>query len=58
MSNVGKTRVMPCSCRHVNQDEMYGKGQRLHNGTLKTPGSVVPGWRCTVCGAVRVGGGS
>ena len=40
------TRVMPCSCKHEQQDELYGKGRRVFNKTEKTPGEV---WRCSVC---------
>ncbi len=48
---MSKTRIMPCSCAHVDQDERYGRQMRLHNETLKKPSSG--GWCCTVCGKVK-----
>ena len=36
--------IKTCTCEHKDQDEMYGKGQRVHNLGTKT--NV---WRCTVC---------
>lgn len=41
------TEILPCSCEHKAQDEMYGPRMRVHNrmknGTYK----------CTVCQAKR-----
>lgn len=36
------SKVARCTCEHKVQDTVYGKGNRLHNGTKR-------GWRCTVC---------
>lgn len=57
-------KVLPCDCEHNRdvidpagkypgirgQDELYGKGRRLHN-PCKTDSS--PHYRCTVCGTER-----
>jgi RecG-like helicase len=43
----GKTKVAICSCKHTEQDKLYGKGNRLMNKTIKGK------WRCTVCGTVK-----
>lgn len=34
-----------CSCVHPYQDQIYGKGMRLHN-----PAKKMTGLRCSVCG--------
>jgi hypothetical protein len=40
------TVVLPCNCEHATQDEIYGKGRRLHNiAPAKTGGLAY----CTVC---------
>lgn len=53
----GETLVLPCSCKHAQQDAMYGKGQRVHNvskGSINARGQVRGnGVRCTVCGTER-----
>ena len=38
----GGTKIAPCTCAHEFQDRTYGRGQRVHNRTVK-------GYRCTVC---------
>lgn len=38
------TMIRPCTCRHAQQDKMYGYGKRLHNWAVKKDA-----WRCTVC---------
>jgi hypothetical protein len=38
------TKVKACKCKHEVQDEIYGKGQRLHN--LNPDGKIA---YCTVC---------
>jgi hypothetical protein len=48
------TKVLPCDCDHApkgvaGQDEIYGRGKRLHNRKNKAPS----GWKCTVCGKVK-----
>ena len=44
--------IAQCSCHHKYQDKRYGKGMRVHNfGPKANKGN--PGWRCTVCGAVK-----
>lgn len=45
--------IIACKCQHVFQDERYGKGNRVHNKTLKYKGTSDPGWRCTVCGDTK-----
>jgi hypothetical protein len=43
-------KILPCSCKHDAQDQMYGKGQRVHNPCgAKNKGQV----RCTVCGTKK-----
>jgi hypothetical protein len=37
--------VKTCTCKHDDQDKMYGAKQRVHTPTNK-------GHRCTVCGNV------
>lgn len=37
--------ILHCTCEHVQQDRIYGKGMRAHNFAR---GKGV--WRCTVCG--------
>ena len=39
--------IAKCSCTHVGQDAMYGKGNRVWNAA-----GDKTGYRCTVCGAV------
>lgn len=38
------TSVQPCSCQHEAQDQIYGKGMRLHNISDKDKLAY-----CTVC---------
>ena len=41
-----KTRIIECPCPSPYQDEIYGKGKRMHNlGN--------DGYKCTVCGRVK-----
>lgn len=35
--------IRKCNCEHKTQDELHGKGNRVHNPTAK--GKL----RCTVC---------
>lgn len=37
------TDVRKCSCKHEEQDKIYGKSMRLMNEYSK-------GYRCTICG--------
>lgn len=48
VKNPGPTNILHCSCKSPAQDGMYGQGMRVHNRTMKTPG-----WRCTVCSAIK-----
>lgn len=43
--------IITCSCKHVTQDEFYGKGLRVHNPVNKD--YKIIGWRCTVCLSVK-----
>jgi len=38
-----RTEILPCTCTHQQQDEMYGKQRRVHN--VNTNGEAF----CTVC---------
>jgi len=40
-----RAEILPCRCQHEQQDEMYGKGKRVH-----CPTNTVGVFRCTVCG--------
>ena len=41
--------ILPCSCKHKDQDDMHGKGMRLMNRCK--PKTTNPShYRCTVCG--------
>jgi hypothetical protein len=42
------TKALTCSCKHDVQDEIYGKGRRLHNFAEKKDL-----FRCTVCENLR-----
>jgi hypothetical protein len=44
------TDVRPCDCTHDSQDQIYGRGKRLHNLTAN-------GANCTVCGKKKTSGG-
>lgn len=42
------TKILKCSCKHEEQDLMYGKNMRVFNKKVKrSPGDTE--WRCTVC---------
>jgi len=47
------TEIKKCTCIHVAQDDIFGKGYRVHNQSLR---DRVVKWRCTVCGDVKEGG--
>ena len=44
------SKIMTCSCQHVGQDELYGKGLRLWNRLGESDS-----YRCTVCGNTNKG---
>jgi len=46
------TKILKCNCHHDFQDLTYGKGNRVHNETLKGKNGPIV-WRCTVCSAER-----
>lgn len=41
------TEIKQCTCKHAQQDQMYGTNQRLHNAMI-AKGKIV-GYRCTIC---------
>jgi len=48
------TDIRPCDCKEGPatkfQDEVYGKGMRVHNSrSAESEGN----WRCTICGRVK-----
>ena len=45
------TKIMACSCKHEYQDQIHGKGMRVHNPASKKPVGIT--WRCTVCGGLK-----
>ena len=50
-NNKGTGRVLPCTCTHVFQDKLYGKGKRVHNP--KTGIGKTVNYVCSVCGKVK-----
>ncbi len=46
------TMVKKCDCKHEGQDELHGKGNRVHNETKKGKDSAKM-YRCTVCSKER-----
>ena len=44
--------ILRCTCENKGQDELHGKGMRVHNLALKGM-NTAPGYRCTVCGKIR-----
>jgi len=38
-----------CDCRHLPQDELYGKGNRVHNRCKSKATGKFSAIRCTVC---------
>ncbi len=47
-----KTKVIFCGCENKGQDELHGKGNRVHNWAGKI-NSGSGGWRCTVCNSTK-----
>jgi len=46
--------IESCTCSHVYQDKLYGKGKRVHNIMLKDNHPNPKGrLRCTVCAMVK-----
>lgn len=46
--------IAPCTCQHKYQDEVYGKGLRVHNPCkYNKAADLKSGLRCTVCGNVK-----
>lgn len=45
------TKIMACkpACKHNDQDQRYGKGNRVFN-KIKTPDKTKSKYRCTICG--------
>lgn len=46
------TKILSCTCIHRIQDEICGKGRRVHNFAPSLY-SGNEGWRCTVCVATK-----
>ena len=46
-------KILPCHCEHPYQDQLYGRGMRVHTRTKKESGgrneAKLVEWRCTVC---------
>ena len=45
------TKEIKCKCKSEFQDELYGKGMRVHNECGANKGKTT-GWKCTVCGNI------
>ena len=44
--------IKPCKCTHAVQDELHGKGMRVHNKAKhRIAGKTA--WRCTACGTKK-----
>ena len=43
--------VRSCTCKHPEQDSIYGSGKRVANTTTKSKDDVIES-RCTVCGSL------
>lgn len=41
-----RTQIRSCSCAHMQQDQMYGRGKRVFNRGKGKSGVY---WRCSVC---------
>ena len=46
--------ILPCKCKNMYQDILYGKGKRLHNRMFQRDPKKHD-YRCTVCGEVHGG---
>lgn len=44
------SRILPCNCKSVKQDEEHGEKRREHFGKHTRTGMV---WVCSVCRAVK-----
>jgi len=42
------SKILPCDCEHSYQDQIYGKGKRVHNEGKEKKVT------CTVCGKKTV----
>lgn len=47
-----QTMIIVCDCKHDDQDQMYGKGRRVHNRSKDKTSGRWENARCTVCGKV------
>ena len=43
--------IIKCECKHEYQDQVYGKGNRIHNKVLKSQDMA----RCVVCQKINNG---
>lgn len=43
------TRILRCTCKHEDQDKMYGHGMRVHNVCDKKASANHGKYYCTVC---------
>lgn len=43
-------KIAKCTCVHESQDQLHGKGNRVHNPAASKAGTSKTKWRCTVCG--------
>lgn len=48
------TKVLKCTCKHEEQDKMYGPGMRLHNVCDKKGTAAYGKYYCTVCSPRKV----
>ena len=44
------TKIIACDCQNAQQDNLHGKGRRVHNANEKD------GYVCTVCSHVHMKG--
>ena len=46
----GGAMILPCNCKHVWQDNKYGKGNRVHT---EATGNKSHKYTCSVCGSKK-----
>lgn len=49
------SKAIKCTCKHEDQDKIYGNSMRLHN-KMKQRDASNKMWRCTICKKERESG--
>lgn len=50
--------ILPCTCDHKDQDQLHGKGRRVHNMLASSKQGGVREARCTICLKIKIVKGS